>query len=83
MLQLDSCIELQRAVLQLQENLSSKQACLRVTQSQHALQRSQDLGAIVMGQPLERSDMQLVHSVCPTSDSERATRTGQQHIFLS
>lgn len=72
-----ACVELHRAVLKLQDYLSSKQACLRVTQSHRTLQRSQDLAAIVTGQPLEKHTEWIwhaaLHSVRPTS------RTGQKH----
>lgn len=75
------CIELHRAVLKLQEHLSSKQACLLVTQSHRTLQRSQDLAAIVTGQPLEKHTEWIwhaaLHSVRPTS------RTGQKQLYLS
>ncbi len=49
-----------------------------VTQSQHALQRSQDLAAFVTGQPLE----DYTEKTCSTADSERATHTRVSSSFV-
>lgn len=49
-----------------------------VTQSQHALQRSQDLAAFVTGQPSD----DYTEKTCSTADSERATHTRVSSSFV-